>query len=454
MHQLMKFSVSAVRESYWFWPSIMTLIALVLGYLLPYIDALLGVEWMTTVPFLRPMGVDGARSVLTTLAGSILGVAGVAFSITIVAVSFASGNYGPRLIGNFMRDRMNQLVLAIFLATFVYCLAVLSTVHAPYDDLPETLASFVPQISVLFAIALALVSVGALIAYIHHIPESINIMNLAANVGAKLENAIEEMLRENEGGAPRADADVSAWDGPVQGRDAIVRTDGAGYLQDVDLKLLERIASDRDLRLMLVAAPGDFLTTAGAVIAVRPPERLDDETADSLRAAVTLGSNRTEDQDAKFLADQLVEVLGRALSSGVNDPHTAMLCLDWLRAGLSAFARGAPTSALRGSGRVTYTRTTFEELLHGTFGRMRQYASGDRTVVLHAIDVLADLAAIASTDARAEAVVTEMRTLAGSADEQLAESAARREVAQRLADALASVERRRAGADRAAFEAA
>lgn len=187
-----------LRHNYWFWPSAMTFGAVLLGLVLPYLDARLGSEWIESVGGIRAMGADGARAILTTLAGSTLGVVGVAFSVTIVAVSFASANYGPRLIGNFMGDRKNQIILGIFIATFVYCITVLSTVHAGTDVSGTTRDAFVPQLSILLALFLTLLAVGALITYIHHIPESLNIMNLTADVGAKLQRSVIEMLDKED----------------------------------------------------------------------------------------------------------------------------------------------------------------------------------------------------------------------------------------------------------------
>ena len=171
MHNFIFHQFLVLRQNYWFWPSTMTFAAVLLGFCLPYLDARFGSDWIQSVSFMRATQVDGARAILTTLAGATLGVAGVAFSVTIVAVSFASSNYGPRLIGNFMGDRTNQIVLGIFVATFVYCITVLSTVHARLELDQSTQEAFVPQVSILFALALTLAAVGALIGYIHHIPE-------------------------------------------------------------------------------------------------------------------------------------------------------------------------------------------------------------------------------------------------------------------------------------------
>jgi len=431
-----------LRKSYWFWPSVLTLCALVLGFLLPWIDGQVGTDWMNAVPFLQPMGVDGARALLTMLAGGILGVAGVAFSITMVAVSFASANYGPRLIGNFMGDRVNQLVLGVFVATFVYCTTVLATVHSSPDD-PAT---FVPQISVLVSLALALASVGALIAYIHHIPESINIMNLMEKIGAKLRISIIRMLDEEDARQREFadEIDVSAWAGAdTTLAPAIVRTDRPGYLQQFDLTQLNVVARQHGVQISLERAPGDFLAAQEMLMAVRPADKLSNDLVQALASCYTLGAARTAVQDVLFLSDQLVEVLARALSPGVNDPHTAMLCLDWLRAALAAFARRPPSVPTGPNEAVLYNRVTFETMLDRAFDRMRQYVASDRTVTLYALGALADIGVVASRETMVDACRRQMRRLATSAEERQVERLARTEIDARLAETLTLLDHRR-----------
>jgi len=158
--------------------------------------------------------------------------------------------------------------------------------------------------------------------------------------------------------------------------------------------------------------------------------------ADRMRRGLTQGANRTDVQDVLFLSDQLVEVLGRALSPGVNDPHTAMLCLDWLHAGLAAFVRRSPARPAKPDDPLLYRRVTFEGMMNRSFDRMRQYVAADRTVTLHAMAILGNLAANASHRAMTDACVQQMRRLATSAKELLAESAAHDEVDAGLARAL------------------
>lgn len=443
MRQFFIRRVFELRHSYWFLPSILTAVAVVLGYALPFLDARLGTDWMRAVGFLRPTEVEGARAILTTLAGATLGVAGVAFSITIVAVSFASANYGPRIIGDFMSDRTNQVVLGILVSTFVYCITVLSTVHAQREYAQETLQAFVPQISVLTALLLTLVSVGSLIVYIHHVPESINIMNLVAGIGEKLRRSLLRMIDEESRGENDREraVGVAVWRAaPLPDADAVrVRTKMPGYLQHIDIGSLERIARERDLQIVIHRSPGDFLATGEMVISCPVANQTEDDLDSAIRPTFTLGPSRTDMQDVTFLSDQLVEVLARALSPGVNAPHTAILCLDWLRAGLSAFASHPPTQPAGPNDRVLYTRVTFEAVMSRSFRHMRQYIAADTLVTLHALGVLTDLALAATRQSMVDAVRFEIETLAASATELLQESVAREEVKAARVTALERV---------------
>lgn len=441
MHKFLFRWFSRLRQNYWFMPSIMTFGAVVLGLLLPYLDSRLGSDWIRAVGFLRATQVEGARAILTTLAGATLGVAGVAFSVTIVAVSFASSNYGPRLIGNFMGDRTNQVILGVFVATFVYCITVLSTVHASIEYSDTTLEAFVPHLSVFFALFLTLAAVGALIVYIHHIPESINIMNLTAEIGDKLHRAIVRMLDE-EARRSRDDRDagIGPWrETPQTENSHHVRATTAGFIQQFNLDELLALARQENVQITLHHAPGDFVVADAVIMSAHPQRHGDSSIAKRMGGCFTQGANRTDVQDILFLSDQLVEVLGRALSTGVNDPHSAMLCLDWLRAGLVAFARRPPARPARKDDPVLYRRVSFEEMLNRSFDEMRQYIAADRTATLHAIGVLKELALAASRQEMSDACVQQMQRLARSAKEMLLESAAKEEVEAELNRAMRAI---------------
>ncbi len=154
-------------------------------------------DWVDKLGWIYTRGPDGARAVLSTIAGSMITVAGVVFSVTIVALSLASNQFGPRLLRNFMRDRGNQIVLGTFVATYLYCLLVMRTVQGMDGS------QFVPHLSVTVAILMAVASLGVLIYFIHHVAVSIQAPELIANVAHELHEAIDRLFPEELGYAPR-----------------------------------------------------------------------------------------------------------------------------------------------------------------------------------------------------------------------------------------------------------
>ncbi|WMS44806.1 DUF2254 domain-containing protein [Acuticoccus sp. MNP-M23] len=433
-------NILQIRQNYWFWPGLLTLAGLVLGLVMPLVDARVGDNWIRNHDILTIVESSGARGILTTLASAVLGVAGVSYSITIVAVSFASGNFGPRLVGNFMRDRLNQTVLGIFLGSFVYMIVVLRTV---YDGTDGT-AAFVPQISLLLALAFTLISVCALIVFFHHVPESIDIMNLASEIGHGLRASVIELLEnEDERVSIRKDQPLSQ---PIKGVPslALIRSDADGYMQSLDIDALKGVAEKYDVYLRVLRGPGEFVATHDAVFEMRGEGDATDAPTAALRC-ISLGASRNGDQDTLFYIDQIVEMVGRALSPSMNDPYTAIICLDWLRAGLSEFVRRPPFEPDDPWDRVVYQRVTFEQMLDRAYGRMRQYLAADRAATLHALTGLADLACAACNEARADRVRDLMRDLGNAADETLETSTARQDVADLLARELTRISESRAG---------
>ena len=179
-----------LRESYWFLPSVMALAALLLALAMVYIDTHSGTAWMDRLPWLYAARPDGARSLLSSIGGSMIGVAGTTFSVTIAAVVYASGQYGPRLLSNFMSDRGNQVTLGTFIATFLYSMIVLRTIRSP-GETEAGAAAFVPQLALLVAVLLVMCSIAVLIFFIHHVPMRIHINNVIERIGERLIKEID-----------------------------------------------------------------------------------------------------------------------------------------------------------------------------------------------------------------------------------------------------------------------
>jgi uncharacterized membrane protein len=242
--------------TFWFLPSLMTLAAVALSFGVIAVDNRVQSKALGEFSpywWLYTGGAEGARTLLSAVAGSMMTVVGVAFSITIVSLQLASSQFGPRLLRNFMRDTGNQIVLGTFVATFMYCLLVLRTVRGE-DGIGDT---FVPHVAVTVGVLLAACSVAVLIYFIHHSAAAIQADNVVATVSADLAATIDRLFPEPVGrpaGAPTnaglpEDFDAQAVPVPAP------RT---GYLQTVDPDELMRVAKHHDLVFRLSVRPGQF----------------------------------------------------------------------------------------------------------------------------------------------------------------------------------------------------
>lgn len=397
-----------IQASYWFIPSLMAAGAILLAFGLTFLDGHLGGEWIKEVSWLYAFQPDGARSFLTTIAGSMIGVAGVTFSITIASVVYASGQYGPRLLSNFMSDQGNQITLGTFIATFLYCLLVLSTIRAEGggstgdDPAVDVFGSFVPHVAVLTGLGLALASIGVLIFFIHHVPESIHVANVISGIGRELRDKVDTLFPERLGldkpGERARDADEIRTGIPERFYEDAepIRADGNGYVQGLDGRALLGLATEHDLLMRVRHRPGDFVSEGDTLVLAWPPDSLSDEVRRRLRVAFAWGSQRSPMQDVRFLVDELVEIAARALSPGVNDPFTAISCMDWLAASLKVLATrefpGADRYDEHGALRIIAEPTSFEEFVGAVYGQLRPYVSADRNAALHALKTIAEVA--------------------------------------------------------------
>jgi uncharacterized membrane protein len=374
-----------LRASYWFIPTLMALAAIVLSFVTLNADDAVGSHWIYGVSWLYADQPAGARNLLSTVAGSMITVAGVTFSITIAAVAYTTSQFGPRLLTNFMRDRGNQITLGTFIATFVYCTLVLRTIHGAGGN--GDLARFVPHISILCALLLALASLAVLIYFIHHIPESINISNVIAGIGSELNRQIERVFPDQAETDDAFAHDSSALPNDFLQRARPVYATGNGYIQNLVKDDLLKAAIEHNLLLRLDCEPGDFISKGKLLVLAYPAERVDDAVLEKVRGAFAWGAQRTQSQDTLFLVQELVEIAARALSPGVNAPFTATSCMDWLQSALSNLA-GRPGHEQQlvdqeGTVRMFAEPLSFARFADQIFDKLRPYFSADRNAALN-----------------------------------------------------------------------
>ncbi|MXO89381.1 DUF2254 domain-containing protein [Pontixanthobacter aquaemixtae] len=329
-----RFFWARLNANYWFYPATFSILAAMLAFAMVALDRSGFAQALNDVDWLIPARPKGASDMLTVMAGSMIGVASTVFSITLVAVTYASGNYGPRLLTNFMEDRGNQLSLATFIGSFVYALIVLRSVRAEdesassaADATATALPGFTPQLSLLVAYALMAACVGVLVFFLHHVPSSIRINRVLERIGRRLLSAVQSAYPVedvfSEAAKPVEGEPLLAWD--------------SGYVQMIDFEELAQTARDNGATFSLKVRTGDFVHPGIPLLEASGCKPADIE--DSLREHFTLGASRTPEQDPQFLIDELVEIGLRALSPGINDPFTAITALHWLGAATSEIGR-------------------------------------------------------------------------------------------------------------------
>lgn len=342
------------------------------------IDAKIDHEFLESWPRMFGAGAAGARGVLATVAGSMITVAGVVFSITLVALSLASSQYTSRVLRNFMTDRTNQTVLGVFVGIFAYCLVVLRTIREG-----ET-AEFVPSLAVTGGVVLAFVGIGYFIYFIHHIATLIQASQILARIATETIGRVDHLFPEGVGDEGGRDERLNAA-GADPGRVwRPVHASRTGYIQHVDGEALLAGARRGKAVVRMEHAIGDFVIEGMPIARVLAPTTLDAEIAHDLKAAYAINHQRTTDQDAAYGIRQIVDVALKALSPGVNDTTTAVMSLDYLTAILTRLSNRRVESPWRydeGELRVITRGATFESLVDLALDQIRQNAAGNVAVL-------------------------------------------------------------------------
>jgi uncharacterized membrane protein len=375
-------------------------------------------------------GPEGARAVLAAIAGSMVTVASLVFSMTLVTLQLASSQLGPRLIARFMRDRINQVVLGTFIATFLYALLVLQTVTESGGE------PFVPHLSLTVALALTLLSLGWLVYFIHHVADSIQADTVIADVAGDLTYAVDHQY-------PRLAAHdhAMAATGPAPAEllaqpAAAVPAERGGYIQAIDAQALLRLARQHDVVIEILRRPGHFVIAGRPLMRAWAIARASDEVIEAAADKVVLGPKRTATQDLEFLIDALVEIALRALSPGINDPRTAMTCIDRLAGALAHLMRAGLAPPLihdeDGALRLIVHPTTFNGAIDAAFDQIRQAANGHVAVLIRMVDARGELAEIGVTAEQRSALARHADMIRRACHRSIAEPEDRADVEREL----------------------
>ncbi len=426
-----------LRSSLWFTPGLMVAAAIALAAGLIEVDTRIERELLTEWPRLFGAGADGSRGMLTAIASSMITVAGVTFSITIVALSLASTQYTPRILRNFMSDRTNQLVLGFFVGIFTYCLIVLRTIRGGDEG------SFIPSLAVAFGFVLALVGVGVLILFIHHIATSIQASQVISSVARETARSVERLFPEDLG--VDAEEDVThapfGWDEAGSEWEAVPALK-TGYIQDVDAEALLRLARERGVVVRMERRIGEFITKGSPLVSLAARDALDEGAHKELNGVFTVNHNRTVEQDAAFGIQQLVDIALKALSPGINDTTTAVMCVDYLSSILSILAQKRIESRYRTDGgelRVIAMGLTFAGLVAASFDQVRQNAEGNVAVLNRMLGAIERLAGRTGSASRRRVLARHARLVSETAERSVKAEYDRAHLRDSFRRALASL---------------
>ncbi|TVQ81513.1 MAG: DUF2254 domain-containing protein [Phycisphaeraceae bacterium] len=404
LHHLLQFWIR-ISSSLWFVPLGIVFCAIVLAMMLIATDLAVGSDWTENQSLVFGVGASGARGMLSAIAGSMMTVASLTFSLTIATLATASSQYTSRLIRNFMRDRLNQFVLGYFVGLFAYCLVVLRTIR----DGDES--AFVPSLAVMGGLLLALLSIGVLIFFIHHIAESIQVGIILRRVTNETLRAINNMFPADVGEPAAADPVLASMRTAADPDEDVhdgyrwytVSAQRFGYVQSLDTKDLLARAVEIDAVVRMSADIGSFVTSAGSLceiaIASPPSEKL----LDDLRSMFDIGAARTVEQDAAFGIRQIVDIGLKALPPGVSDTTTSVMCVEHLGTVLETLAARSIPDRVRakdGKVRLIASGRSFDALTGLCLNQIRQSATANTAVMVALLNAIEAAGRQTSDDAR------------------------------------------------------
>jgi len=422
MNKLKLFWIN-LRSSLWFVPGLMMCGSISLALVLIEIDSGVKSAWLAAFPRLFGLGADGSRGMLSAIAGSMLTVAALAFSLTLNAVTQASGQFTPRIFRNFMRDRANQFVLGYFVSVFAFCLIVLRTIRGG-DEL-----KFVPSLSVMFGLVFALGGVLVLIFFIHHIADSLQITTILDRITDETKKSVETLFPQELGDAATGDEkDAAALAAKMKDWAKIPALE-SGYVQSVDTEGLLEFAVKNKVLIRMRRGIGQYVGTSAALAEIAPDTEtmlqkiaLNDEKIGEINNFCAINRHRTVEQDVGFGIRQIVDIALKALSPGINDTTTAVNCIDHLGEIVGQIARRRIPTNVRTKDdvpRVIVVAPDFGDYVATAFDQIRVSGKANQAIYERLLDTLAFISECSAAPDRRAAVLRQIDLVKAAADRTL-----------------------------------
>jgi uncharacterized membrane protein len=392
-----------LNASLWFVPTLMVASAMGLAYGLVSIDLRIDHGWVKDYPLLFGAGASGARGVLTAIAGSMMTVASLGFSLTLSTLGQVSSQYTSRVLRNFMSSRVNQMVLGSFVSIFVYCLLVLRTIRDGDEG------GFIPPLAVTGGLVLALLGIGVLVFFIHHMASIMQAGVIIGGVADETEAAIQRLFPQELGTAASEPAQQALFEQADELTWIPVPAAATGYVQTIDEEGLLALARRLGGVVRMARGVGSFVARGAALASLARydtgrPLVLTEQLGQELNDQFTIGRQRTTEQDAGFGVRQLVDIALKALSPGINDTSTAVMCIDYLGALVASLAARRFAEPLRtdddGPVRVVTVQPSFATFVDTAFDQILTAGEGDTAVYVRLLTALDTAASRTQVPAR------------------------------------------------------
>ncbi len=426
-----------IRSSFWLVPSLIVAASIILATLLIKSDSAGSDKWMAEWPLMFGAGAEGARGMMSTIAGSMMTVVGVTFSMILVVLALASSQYTSRILRNFMHSRITQVVLGIFSGIFAYSLIVLRCIRSGEDG------TFVPNVAVFFGFLLAIGGVGALMYFIHHIASSIQASSIIASVSKQTIAAIERLFPEQLGQEPGENDDEQSLRHLDERKWQPVAASESGYIQSVNNEAILRLAQDRKTIVRMEYGIGQFVVENTTLASLALDEPLNKDTISDVQAIFSISHYRTVEQDAAFGIRQIVDIALKALSPGINDTTTAVMCVDYLSVILARMAsRQIPPSRRYEEGelRAIVKGPSYESLLTESFDQIRNSAKGNVANISRLLEAIQTLASLTSNTHHKQALRKQVQWVAELAERSVESAHDRARIDTPLARVRATLE--------------
>ncbi|BCL84255.1 DUF2254 domain-containing protein [Ktedonobacteria bacterium brp13] len=402
----------AFFNTFWFVPALISLLGPLLAFLFLRIDTNLSV---VQEHFIFQGGTAEANTILSTIAGSLITVAGLAFSITIVVLQLVSSQYTPRALRGFLQDRVTQVIAGGFFAIFAYAMVVLAAMREP-----STVAhGFLPSLSIIVAIGLSFLGLAFLLIFVHHTGRIIQVSDIAAHIAMQTLQTIEHPFPEwddDEHTEETTSDRIQTW--LTEEEPARIRAKRPGYVQRIELTSLMQYLLRPGFHLHLLVCPGDFVTEETIIAELRPMHMADANCMRAIHDHIAIERERDIAQDARFGVRQLADIALRALSPAINDPTTGVLCIKYLQAVFERLVQHLPQPEtyrfLSGTSSLDIRQPTFEEYLE-VFAEIGHYAGGNLRVIntlLTTLDHITEIATFLKMEERQDLLFAQRAALA------------------------------------------